>query len=158
MKRICVCNPLVAVLGLMVVGSGCATVVTRGGQDQKVTILSDTPGATLVVDGQPTGTAPGTVSLTRKTEHKVEVVAPGYETAQVTVRRRLNPWVFGNLVLGGPIGLVIDVISDSTHSLSPDQTKVTLRPLPAAPTPMPAAVVPSGLQTSPTIIQTGAIR
>jgi len=158
MNRICTSLPLTAVLGLMVIGTGCATVVTRGGQDQKVTILSDTPGASLVVDGQPTGTAPGTVELTRNREHTVQVVAPGYEPAQVTVRRRLNPWLFGNLLIGGPIGLVIDVISDSTHTLSPDQTKVTLRPLPGT-TPAPVqSALPPGYPSSPVITQTGAIR
>ncbi len=152
MKRIRVGYSLLAVL---VFGTGCATVVTRGGKDQKVTILSDTPGATLVVDGQPTGAAPGTVALARKSEHKIEVVAPGYETAQVTVRRRLNPWLFGNLIIGGPIGLVIDVVSDSTHSLTPDEQKVTLRPLPATAAP---AALPPGYPPSPTITQTGGIR
>ena len=158
MNRICTSLPLTAVLGLMVIGTGCATVVTRGGQDQKVTILSDTPGATLVVDGQATGTAPGTVELTRNREHTVQVVAPGYEPAQVTVRRRLNPWVFGNLLIGGPIGLVIDVISDSTHTLSPDTQKVTLRPLAGAATVPTPATLPPGYQPAPPIAQTGAIR
>ncbi|WP_439621581.1 PEGA domain-containing protein [Gemmata sp.] len=137
MTRIRAFGPVVAALGLGAVGTGCATVATGGGQDKKVTIVADQPGATVFVDGQPSGTSPATVSLARKTEHTVQVVAPGYEPAQVTLRRRLNPWLFGNLILGGPIGLVIDVISDSTHTLTPDDVKVTLRPLPAAPGPVP---------------------
>jgi hypothetical protein len=138
---------LIVVLGLLATSSGCATVVSRGGRDQNVTISADTPGATILVDGQPTGTAPATVPLSRKSEHTIDVTAPGYETAHLTVRRRLNPWLFGNLIIGGPIGLVIDVVTDSTHTLSPDELKVNLKPLPAGsgsvPTPVPNSVVPT---------------
>ncbi len=148
MQRIRVLNLLVVAAGLLFVGSGCASVATCGGRDQKVTILSDTPGATVIVDGQPSGTAPATVSMARKTEHSVEIVAPGYEPAHATIRRRLNPWVVGNLLIGGPIGLIIDVVTDSTHTLSPDQLKVTLKPLPGAATPTgPATVQPASLQS-----------
>lgn len=143
---------LVAVLGVLLLAPGCATVVTGGGRDQNVTVFTDAPGATVVVDGQPSGTAPATLSLARKSEHTVEVVAPGYEPAQLTVRRRLNPWVFGNLLIGGPIGLVIDVVTDSTHTLSPNELKVNLKPLPAGGVPVPTPT-PSVQQTGATYIR-----
>ncbi|MFO0824161.1 MAG: PEGA domain-containing protein [Gemmataceae bacterium] len=151
MKPIWGVNPLIVVLGLLATSTGCATVVSRGGRDQNVTISADTPGATVLVDGQPSGTTPATVPLSRKSDHTVEVVAPGYETAHLTVRRRFNPWVFGNLIIGGPIGLVIDIVSDSTHTLSPDELKVNLKPLPTGSAPVPAPV-------SNSVIPTGAVR
>lgn len=152
MRRIVTVRPLVAVIGALMVGPGCATVATRGGGDQQVTILADPPGATVIVDGQPAGVAPATVSLARKSEHTVEVVAPGYETARLTLRRKLNPWVFGNLLVGGPIGLVLDVVTDSTHTLTPDDVSVKLKPLsgtgtttlPVAAPAMPQPLSPAG--------------
>lgn len=146
MKRMRIVYSLAAVLGLL--DMGCATVVTRGGRDQKVAIQADPPGATVVVDGQPTGAAPATVTLARKSEHTVEIAAPGYETAHLTVRRKLNPWLLGNLVLGGPIGLVVDVVTDATHSLSPDELKVNLKPLPLGGTPPSSTPVPTAPQPS----------
>ncbi|MCE9561276.1 MAG: PEGA domain-containing protein [Planctomycetes bacterium] len=95
---------IAAAAGFALSGVGCATVATGGGRDKQVTIVSEQPGATVYVDGQPSGTTPATVSLARKSEHTVQVVAPGYEPAQLTIRRRLNPWVFGNLVLAVPSG------------------------------------------------------
>ena len=72
------------------------------------------------------GQTPAAVKLCRKTEHQVEIAYPGCDTAQLTIHRQLNPWIFGNLVLGGPIGLIVDVCTDATHKLTPDEIKVQL--------------------------------
>jgi hypothetical protein len=48
------------------------------------------------------------------------------EPAQVTITRRLNPWLFGNILVGGPLGLVVDICTDATHNLSPDEVHVKL--------------------------------
>lgn len=122
----------VGTLGLfigIVFSQGCATVATLGGQDQQVTITSTPPGAAVIVDGQPAGTTPAIVKLSRRSEHNVEIAASGHETAQVTIRRHLNPWMLGNIVVGGFIGLAVDVISDASHTLSPDELNVVLRPI-----------------------------
>jgi hypothetical protein len=117
---------IVGISTLLTVGSGCAT-VTGGGRDQNIKITSNPAGATVLVDGQAVGQTPADVKLCRKTEHQVEVAYPGCETAQMTIHRKLNPWVFGNLVVGGPIGLIVDVCTDATHQLTPDEIKVQLR-------------------------------
>ena len=116
---------LVPMLILIMVGSGCAT-VTGGCRDQNVKITSNPTGAAVLVDGQPVGETPASVKLCRKTEHHVEVDYPGCEPAQVTITRRLNPWLFGNILVGGPLGLVVDICTDATHNLSPDEVHVQL--------------------------------
>jgi hypothetical protein len=116
---------MLGLLVLILVGPGCAT-VTGGSRDQKVKITSNPAGAAVVVDGQPLGETPAAIDLSRKTEHQVEVNYPGYETAQMTIHRQLNPWLFGNLVLGGPVGLIVDICTNATHQLSPDEIKVQL--------------------------------
>lgn len=121
-------RPAAGVLGFLIlitVSPGCAT-VTGGCRDQKVKITSNPAGAAVVVDGQPLGATPAAVDLSRKTEHQVEISYPGYETAQMSIHRQLNPWLFGNLFLGGPVGLIVDVCTDATHQLSPDEIKVQL--------------------------------
>src|SRR5205823_5009562 len=114
--------------GAGLAGQGCATVVAGGGGDQRIKITSDPPGAAVTVDGQPHGATPTTVPLSRDTEHKVVLAAAGYEPAELTVRRYLNPWLLGNVVFGGFLGLAVDVVSNSTHTLVPNELDVTLRP------------------------------
>lgn len=106
--------------------SGCAT-VTGGARDPKVTVTSDPPGAAVTVDGQPRGVTPAVVEMSRKSDHQVEVIGPGCEPICVHVERRLNPWVFGNIIVGGLIGVVVDVAADSTHRLTPGEIHVNLR-------------------------------
>jgi hypothetical protein len=116
---------ILGILVILLVGPGCAT-ITGGSRDQKVKITSNPAGAAVVVDGQPQGATPAAVDLSRKTEHQVAISYPGCETAQMTIRRQLNPWMFGNLLLGGPVGLIVDVCTGATHQLSPDEITVQL--------------------------------
>jgi hypothetical protein len=113
-------------LVFLMIGAGCAT-VTGGARDQHVKITSNPVGATVLVDGQPVGQTPADVKLCRKTEHNVEVAYPGYDTAQTTIHRKLNPWLFGNILVGGPLGLVVDICTDATHNLSPDEIHLQLQ-------------------------------
>jgi hypothetical protein len=105
--------------------SGCAT-ITGGSSDQKIKITSNRPGAAVIVDGQPCGVTPTAVALSRKTEHQVEIAYPDCETAHIRLERRLNPWLFGNIMIGGLIGLGVDVCTNATHCLSPGEVKVNL--------------------------------
>ncbi len=124
-------------VGLSVLSQGCAT-VAGGAKDQKVKITSDPPGAAVVVDGAQYGVTPVEVPLSRASEHTVELQHPGYEPVQVTLRRTLNPWLLGNVVIGGFLGLAVDVCTGATHNLTPDTLQLHLKPL-GAPSPLPAA-------------------
>jgi hypothetical protein len=101
---------------------GCATVVTRGGRDQKVTVTSNLPEAQVVVDGKPVGAAPTTLELSRKSDHTIAVTGPhGGAAMNIEVKRKLNPWLLGNILIGGIPGLIIDVVTDSTHRLDKER-------------------------------------
>ena len=65
---------LAAMLGLMCVGTGCATI---RGDKQKLMIETDPAGANLVVDGQKF-TTPAEVVLKRKDAHRITVEKDGY--------------------------------------------------------------------------------
>lgn len=66
---------LVAMVGLVFAGVGCATI---RGDKQKMTISSDPTGARLTVDGQQY-TTPAEVLLKRKDTHRVTVEKDGYQ-------------------------------------------------------------------------------
>jgi hypothetical protein len=100
-----------------------------GDRPQEVKIKSRPEGAMVVVDGQPQGPTPTTVALDRKVEHQVQLEMPGYEPALAVIKPGMNLWVFGDLVVGGIIGLCVDCASESWHQLYPGSMDVRLRRL-----------------------------
>ena len=65
----------------------------------------------------------------------------GYATSQAPIHPQLSPWYFGNIVLGGLIGLIIiDPLTGSMWNLRPLHIEEALEKLPEpppAPTPAP---------------------
>ena len=106
---------------------GCATIIHGGGK-QHVTITSSPTGATATIDGMTKLQTPGSVKLKRSKDHVIVVEKEGYEPAQTLIDHEFSPWVFGNIVLGGLIGLAIDFGTGGAYTLEPDSTMLTLTP------------------------------
>jgi hypothetical protein len=117
---------------------GCAT-VAGGSRDQKVAINSKPDGAQVFVDGQPAGVTPTQLVLNRNINHEVVIDKPGYVPYRTTVNSGLNPWVFGNLAVGGIIGLAVDITCDSCHQLRPGSVEQNLKPMADNPGPVSMA-------------------
>lgn len=107
--------------------SGCAT-ITGGTGPQKIKVASNPPGATVIVDGRPCAMTPTVLRLDRKVEHQILLEKEGYMAAEADLKPRINPWIFGNVVVGGLIGVVVDLATDSERSLSPSKVDVQLSP------------------------------
>lgn len=104
--------------------AACGTIMNGARQD--IGISSSPTGASVMVDNQAAGQTPYVAKLTRKDHHVVKISAPGYAPAELTLTRRVSGWVWGNLVLGGLIGLAVDAISGGLYKLTPDQLNTTL--------------------------------
>ena len=63
-----------------------------------------------------------------KTNHDVEISRPGYLPAKMQLVRTTNPWAFGNVLIGGVVGLLIDVVSGALYKLEPEVVSVQLTP------------------------------
>lgn len=122
-----------------VVLSGCAT-ITGGSGQQKVKVASDPPGARVVVDGRSCGVTPTTLSLDRKVNHRIQLEKSGYALAETDLRPGVNPWIFGNVIIGGLIGVVVDLATNSDRRLYPKEVEAHL-----APVTEPASVLTSPL-------------
>ena len=96
---------------------GCASIVS--GRHADVVIDSYPSNAHVVIrdgDGRAVTSlnTPGTVSLKRNrrffmpARYTAIIDAPGYETVHVPIRSTVNPWVLGNVVIGGVPGLIVD--------------------------------------------------
>lgn len=106
---------------------GCATIMNRGGK-QWVVITSTPTGATATVDGFTTIQTPGQLKLKRKKDHIIVFEKEGYETAQTLIENEMSNWVWGNILLGGLIGLAIDFGTGGAYKLEPESVNVTLKP------------------------------
>lgn len=87
---------LLGLAGSMLTLSSCATSINS--DRQSVTIFTDPPEATVVIDDYLRVIAPGTVSLNRKSDHVAVVEKDGYAPATVKIERGMSWWVMGNVV------------------------------------------------------------
>ena len=110
---------------LVVAGlTGCGTIMQ--GTTQKMGINSNPVGAQVTVDGVEAGQTPMTLTLSRKTDHTVSVTLPGYENFQIMIDKKFSKWTVGSLLLGGPIGLIIDHSTGGMYRLTPEQLNARL--------------------------------
>lgn len=105
---------------------GCATIVTGGGEDQAVRFASTPPGARVFVDNSDIGKTPMSFRLTRKDDHQVRMELAGYKNYEKEIKSGFNGWMFGDIILGGIIGLIVDLASGSNPALSPSNVSAKL--------------------------------
>lgn len=129
MKIIC---PLRSFVGLflllfMIVTAGCATIVSKS--KYPVTICSSPEGATVVIKNKKgekinTVTTPATITLPAHAGYfssalyTFEFQKGGTLSQTEALSAHLDPWYFGNLLLGGLVGLIfIDPITGAMWKL-----------------------------------------
>ena len=105
--------------------TSCATIVN--GPTQAIGIASNPTNANVWIDQMYVGNTPMIVELTRRNNHVVSIELPGYLPYEAVFSRKLNYWVFGNIVFGGFIGVAIDAISGGIYMLTPEQIQAEMR-------------------------------
>ena len=95
---------------------GCATIVSKS--NYPITVSTDPDKASVVIVDEHdiplfTGKSPVAVKLKAgrgyfaRSSYKIKISKEGYETQIIPVKFKLKGWYFGNLLLGGFIGLLI---------------------------------------------------
>tara|TARA_R110000751_G_C13532656_1_gene454093 strand:+ start:278 stop:610 length:333 start_codon:yes stop_codon:yes gene_type:complete len=99
------------------------------GSTQVVNFNSNPDEASVIINGYSRGRTPLAVDLARKTKiHKVKIEKKGYNSETVILKRSLNGWVFGNLLILSPIaGPLIDFITGGIYKISPEEVIVELK-------------------------------
>jgi len=134
---------VVLVAGLMALSTGCASIVTGG--KQPITVNSNVPGAVVAVNGQQIGTTPYVGEIKRDSATRVTVSKMGYYPQTIVLATTLEPWFWGNILLGGVFGSSTDAGTGAMNKYAPDSYVVALvptvrpvRPVPPAPPAPPA--------------------
>jgi hypothetical protein len=115
MKRIFL-KPTALVFTMGVLFAGCATIVSK--TSYPVYIHTDPARATVTITNKKgkevyRGASPATLKLNSgagyfsKAEYQVTISSPGFEEKIVPINFKINGWYFGNLLIGGIIGLLI---------------------------------------------------
>lgn len=121
----------ISILGL----SGCASIVSKS--DWPVTFNSSPSGSEIVIkdaDGKEIhrGITPATITLhaskgyMQPATYEYVVTKDGYNPAKGSITAGVNGWLFGNILFGGLIGLlIVDPLTGAAYHLPPE-TSVNL--------------------------------
>ena len=126
-----------ALAGLLLFSSGCASIVSRSRYPVMITSSPDRANI-LVTDkrGRPVyqGVTPATLELKSgsgyfgKAEYYVAFQKEGYAERIIPIRYKLDGWYFGNLLFGGLLGLlIIDPATGAMYKLDSGFIAATLQ-------------------------------
>ena len=99
----------------MALSTGCATIVS--GSDQAVQVDSVPENAVVTLNNVSVGNTPARFDLSRKNSTAtVQLELPGYKSKEITLKRGTNGWVWGNILVGGLIGVVVDISTGAMYA------------------------------------------
>jgi hypothetical protein len=113
-----------AVALVIAVLPGCASIVN--GKTQSVSFQSTPSGATVALSGMPIGTTPISTVVQRKNDQTLTVSKEGYKTFSTKMNTKIEPWFWGNILIGGILGSVTDAVTGAMYEYEPGQYLVTL--------------------------------
>lgn len=110
---------------------GCCSIIH--GTKQNIAFQSSPSGAMVEVKdamGVSYGSCdtPCSLELKRQREYKVNIYKSGYASFEFVIQRKTDGWVFGNILFGGIIGLIVDFSNGAAYKLSPNEVQTTLSP------------------------------
>jgi hypothetical protein len=96
---------------------GCATVLN--GTDTEYTTKSEPEGATVKFTSGKECKTPCSLEFRRKDDQRADITLPGYKPTYVLIQSKLGGSAFGNIILGGGIGAVVDGSNGASNRLYP---------------------------------------
>lgn len=114
--------------------TGCASMMS--GTTQSISVSSVPEGAKVfivvkdqngaVVDKTEAGVTPTDVVIPRK-DGQITLEKEGYEPAEVPLVRKMNPWVWGDILLGSLLSTSIDTSTGASNEFDPGEYSVELK-------------------------------
>ena len=136
-------------IGAALAMSGCASIIS--GRTATVQFNSNPSDAQVVIHDkhgkQVIATrTPASVELRRKDKfiwparYTATIEKPGYKTATVPIDSKINPWIVGNVVVGGVIGLAVDNATGAAWKPKVASIQQPLEPMYVAQQPAPGLI------------------
>lgn len=113
----------IVALWLLFLQTGCASIVNPG--PEKLTVNTTPSEAQTNVNGM-SGTSPKTFIVEKGKEANIDVKKEGHQSVSRFVGTTLDPWFFGNILFGGIIGIIIDLVSGNSQKLKSNSVNITL--------------------------------
>jgi hypothetical protein len=120
---------MVAALGAMVLVSGCSSIIN--GKSQSITVNSNVKDAEIKMDGEVVGRTPFTGLVKRAGTAKLTLSKEGYESKTVTLDTAIEPFFWGNIIIGGVLGSTTDGANGNMYKYDPATINVDLVPVAA---------------------------
>lgn len=105
--------------------SSCASIMTGGTDD--ILVTSEPSGVFFKTDLGHHGRTPMTISVTDHEPVHFLFRQKGFESYETRLNRRMSLWIVGNAVIGGPIGVLIDLAGGNGWVHAGDRVHVKLR-------------------------------
>lgn len=106
---------------------GCATVFN--GTNTDYTADSRPEGAAVQFSNGATCTTPCKLEFRRKDDLRADISMPGYNPTYVLIQSKLGGSTFGNILLGGGVGAIVDGANGASNRLYPRPLIVQLSPI-----------------------------
>lgn len=99
---------------LVVFGSSCATIMT--GKHDVLSVDSSPTGARFTTNTGVSGVTPAKIEVPDSVDVQFTFELAGYAPASFTANHHMSAWVWGNILIGGVIGLIVDFASGGIHT------------------------------------------
>ena len=126
----------VVLAATILASGGCATIVHGG--PRSIPVASTPPGAKVSIYDRDntmvsTNTTPFTANLPSKygyfkaQNYRLVFEMPGYASSEVKLESKVSGWYFGNLLIGGLLGmLIVDPLTGAMYNLTPEKIEQPL--------------------------------
>lgn len=98
----------------------CSTIMT--GTTETISITSEPAGATVKI--LPTGDSavtPAEVQLSKRYSYLLRAQLDCHDEGRARIENSVHGWMWGNILIGGAIGLLVDVTSGGGFNLEPEE-------------------------------------
>jgi len=106
--------------------AGCATVMN--GTNTPYTTVTQPTGAAVKFTNGASCTTPCDLELRRKDDVRADVTLSGHKPTYVLIQSKLGGTAFGNLLLGGGVGAIVDGSNGASNKLYPRPLIIRLAP------------------------------
>lgn len=126
----------VLLASILVIVNGCASIFN--GNASMLNIMTNPENATVTIKGSQSGEkivqhTPCNITLNKGSDYMVKIEFAGYQSENIIIRREIAGWFWGNILLGGVIGMVIDYATNNMWTHAPTNINLDLSKLSSLP-------------------------